>query len=45
MKFPLNRTTSQNMANSQNTVKLYIIILFSYSYGAYYQSDILELLR
>ena len=33
------------MANSQNTVTLYKIIVFSYSCGAYYQSDILELLQ
>ena len=45
MKFSLNRTNSQNKANSENTVTLYKIIVFSYPYGAYYHSDILELLR
>ena len=45
MKFSLNRTNRQNKANSENTVTLYKIIVFSYPYGAYYHSDILELLR
>ena len=45
VKFLLNRTTAQKMTNLQKSVRRLIIIFLSLSYGSYYQSFILELVR
>ena len=45
VKFLLNRTTAQKMTNLQKSVRRLIIIFLNLSYGSYYQSFILELVR
>ena len=45
VKFSLNPITTQKMANLQDTERHLQIIVFSWSYGAYNQPSILNLLR